>query len=642
MIGAALLTVFFSAAQSLLAQSLPTSLKVEGVECSLQDAEGFWWYGGKGTGLCRYDGYETETFRSDRHHPDLLRSNDVLCMTEQKNNAEIWFGTKEGAYILSKKDYTLRPISIASSIGGGQGEANELADKRIVCMMTAADGSVWLTYRNQLLHFSARAKLIERFETTWEGKNRSVLSFCFDADSTLWAGLWNGGVIKLKREKGKWRMENGQWSDYPDNQTSHLPNDQTTKQWLDSIMNKLAPPNDAIVLSWAQVSLSQRPNVPSHNQPIFIGTYHSLYLYDSQQLTQLHTDLDKVRSMAYSEKSQTLYLLSKARGVCQWKGEKLTTLMDNKQFRQLQMQGDTALLLSQGVEGVSLLNLRTLKLTKDTTTTDVRPIATAYIVDGEKRLIPFGAQTLTLPKSTDLVEINLSTLDFDHTSQVQFSYRLNEDGEWIELPEGEYVVKMARLPSGETPLQVRATDAYGRWSYPVTVLTLMRPALWYEYTWLWVVVGIMVLMILIALRRLKGSRSSKISGEENLPSITGGVGGGSPSLPVADQEFLDKAAAAVSAHMIDSDYSVDALASDLCMSRANLHRKMRAITGKTPTDFIRNQRLERAADLLRTTSHSVNEIADLVGFSYASYFTKCFKEKYGVLPKDFGETRIDN
>ena len=104
---------------------------------------------------------------------------------------------------------------------------------------------------------------------------------------------------------------------------------------------------------------------------------------------------------------------------------------------------------------------------------------------------------------------------------------------------------------------------------------------------------------------------------------------------MADQEFLSKAISAISAHIIDSDYSVDALASDLCMSRANLHRKMRAIMGQTPSEFIRNQRLERAAHLLRTTSHSVNEISDLVGFSYASYFTKCFKEKYGVLPKDY-------
>ena len=167
--------------------------------CSLLDADGFWWYGGKGTGLCRYDGYETESFRSDRQHPDLLRSNDVLCMAEHRGNAEIWFGTKEGAHILSKKDYTVRPISLPQ---------NELADKRVSCMITAADGSMWLTYRNQLLHFSSKAELIERFETTWEGKNRSVLELCFDADSALWTRLWNGGVIRWQKVNGRWHMEN--------------------------------------------------------------------------------------------------------------------------------------------------------------------------------------------------------------------------------------------------------------------------------------------------------------------------------------------------------------------------------------------------------------------------------------------------
>ena len=109
-------------------------------------------------------------------------------------------------------------------------------------------------------------------------------------------------------------------------------------------------------------------------------------------------------------------------------------------------------------------------------------------------------------------------------------------------------------------------------------------------------------------------------------------------LSVGDQEFLDKAVAAVAANITNTEYSVDALASDLCMSRANLHRRMRAVANQTPTDFLRNQRLERAAHLLRTTSHSVNEIADLVGFSYASYFTKCFKEKYGVMPKEYRNT----
>ena len=601
----------------------PSSLNGEDVVCCLQDTEGFWWYGGRGTGLCRFDGYETEIFRSDRQHPDLLRSNDLLCIAEQTKGTEIWFGTKEGAYILSKHDYSISPIILRTAQ-----EDNELSDKRISCMLPVADGSMWLTYRNQLLHFSAQAELQERFEMVWEGKNRSVLSLSFDADSTLWIGLWNAGVVRMRNENGRWKMEECQWSDYPANPQEHISAEEQ-KHVLDSVMGQQAPTNDAAVLSWVQLPSSQ----------YYIGTYHSLYRYDGRQLTLLQGDLDKLRSMAYSERSQVLYLLSKARGICQWKDGRLTTLLDSTQFRHLQLQGDTALLLSEGVGKNMLFHLQSRQLTADTTTTDLRPIATAFSLDGKKHLMSLGQQTLELPKQTDLVEVYLSTLDFDHALQVQFAYRLNEGETWTELSEGEHIIKLSRLPAGSNHLQVRATDHLGRWCKPTTVLTLLRPTRWFESAWLW---GILAVVFFTAVYFLLKRRKKKES-EEKVEVVEvhqdeqsqKPVEEESNKLSVADQEFLDKAASAVADHIMDSNYSVDALASDLCMSRANLHRKLRAITGQTPTDFIRNQRLERAAQLLRTTSYSVNEIADLVGFSYASYFTKCFKEKYGVLPKDY-------
>ncbi|MBR3456010.1 MAG: helix-turn-helix domain-containing protein [Bacteroidaceae bacterium] len=591
--------------------------------CSIQDSEGYWWYGGRGTGLCRFDGYETEIFRSDRQNPDLLRSNDLLCIAEQKNGTEIWFGTKEGAYILSKHDYSISPIILKTAE-----EDNELADKRISCLLPVDDGSMWLTYRNQLLHFSAQAELLERFETMWEGKNRSVLSLSYDADSTLWIGLWNAGVVRMRNEHGRWKMEEGQWSDYPANLQEHISAEEQ-KHVLDSVMTKQAPTNDATILSWVQLPSSQ----------FYIGTYHSLYRYDGQQLTLLEGDLDKLRSMAYSERSQVLYLLSKARGICQWKDGRLTTLLDSTQFRHLQLQGDTALLLSEGVGKNMLFHLQSQQLTADTTTADLCPIVTAYSTDGKKQLMSIRQKSLELPKQTYLVEVYLSTLDFDHALQVQFAYRLNENEAWTELPEGEHIVKLSRLPVGANHLQVRATDYLGRWCMPTTVLTLIRPARWYESVWLWCVLAVVFFTAVYFLLKRREKKESEETvdvvevHQEEQPQET--VEEESNKLSVADQEFLDKASAAVADHIMDSNYSVDALASDLCMSRANLHRKLRAITGQTPTDFIRNQRLERAAQLLRTTSYSVNEIADLVGFSYASYFTKCFKEKYGVLPKDY-------
>lgn len=577
--------------------------------CSLRDGEGYLWYGGRGTGLCRFDGYETETFRSDRQNPYLLRSNDVLCMTEQRDNGEIWFGTKEGAYILRKKDYQVRPVVVKTPQ-----DSSELADKRVSCMLAAADGTMWLSFRNQLLHFSGAAELLERFETTWKGKNRSITSIRFDADSALWAELWNGGLIRWKKAGDGWQTEKIERSEYQGQRHGAMTEEETGRM-LDSVMSRQTLGKDTTVLSWARVPPAA----------FYIGTYHSLYFYDGERVELLQGELDKVRSMAYSEPSQSLYLLSKSRGVCRWKGERLTVLLDSTRFRKLRLQGDTALLLSEGVGGVSMLNLRTQTLAADTTTADVRPVVTACVTDGERQLIPFGRRELALPKGTDFVEICLSTLDYEHASQVQFAYRVDEDGVWTELPEGEHVVKMTHLPAGASRIQVRATDDLGRWSAPAEVLTIVRPARWYEHVWLWVICAALCLGAgCYLVMRIRRGRNSELS--EN-PDKS--------ALPVADQEFLDKAVAAVADHMTDSDYSVDALAGDLCMSRANLHRRMRSVINQTPTDFIRNQRLERAAKLLRTTSYSVNEIADLVGFSYASYFTKCFKEKYGVLPKDF-------
>lgn len=91
-------------------------------------------------------------------------------------------------------------------------------------------------------------------------------------------------------------------------------------------------------------------------------------------------------------------------------------------------------------------------------------------------------------------------------------------------------------------------------------------------------------------------------------------------------------------HIDNSEYNVEQLSADMGMSRMNLYRKLQAITGQTPTEFIRTIRLKRAAQLLQDGKLNVSEVADRVGFSSSSYFTKCFKEQFGVLPTQYSET----
>ncbi len=90
----------------------------------------------------------------------------------------------------------------------------------------------------------------------------------------------------------------------------------------------------------------------------------------------------------------------------------------------------------------------------------------------------------------------------------------------------------------------------------------------------------------------------------------------------------------VESRLSNSELSVEDLAADMNLSRVQLYRKVKAITGSTPIELLRTARLSRAYQLLLTTDKTISEVAYQVGFTSPSYFTKCFKEEYGMLPGD--------
>ena len=104
--------------------------------------------------------------------------------------------------------------------------------------------------------------------------------------------------------------------------------------------------------------------------------------------------------------------------------------------------------------------------------------------------------------------------------------------------------------------------------------------------------------------------------------------------PAAVSHFITRFKEVVERRLDDSDVSVEDLAADMNLSRVQLYRKVKAISGSSPVELLRTARLNRAYQLLITTDKSVSEIAYDVGFTAPSYFTKCFKETYGMLPGD--------
>jgi AraC-like DNA-binding protein len=108
-----------------------------------------------------------------------------------------------------------------------------------------------------------------------------------------------------------------------------------------------------------------------------------------------------------------------------------------------------------------------------------------------------------------------------------------------------------------------------------------------------------------------------------------------------DERFLKRTMEVVEKFMSDSTFGVEPFAREMGVSHTQLYRKLQAITGFSPNEFIRHMRLLRAADLMRQKAGNVAEIADMVGFNNLSYFSKVFKEKFGITPIEFLKKPIE-
>ena len=103
-----------------------------------------------------------------------------------------------------------------------------------------------------------------------------------------------------------------------------------------------------------------------------------------------------------------------------------------------------------------------------------------------------------------------------------------------------------------------------------------------------------------------------------------------------DKQFLNQLHAIIQKNLSDSEFGVEDIGKGIGLSRVQLYRKVKAMTGSSVVDLLRKARLAKAKRLLESRSMSVSEVAYDVGFSAPSYFTKCFKEEYGMLPGEVG------
>ncbi|MBR2776581.1 MAG: response regulator, partial [Prevotella sp.] len=133
-------------------------------------------------------------------------------------------------------------------------------------------------------------------------------------------------------------------------------------------------------------------------------------------------------------------------------------------------------------------------------------------------------------------------------------------------------------------------------------------------------------------RRLRGKFSGAVQQEKRVENI---------EVKSNDDALMERVMRSVNAHLSDPDFNIDALASDVGISRAQLHRKMKEITGISSGKFLRNLRMEQAARLLREGAVNVSQVADRVGYDDRAHFSTAFKAHFGQSPTEYAESCKD-
>lgn len=112
-----------------------------------------------------------------------------------------------------------------------------------------------------------------------------------------------------------------------------------------------------------------------------------------------------------------------------------------------------------------------------------------------------------------------------------------------------------------------------------------------------------------------------------------------PSLSPNDRRFMDKVLETIEKNLDNGDLTVEDIASEVSMSRSVFFKKLKTLTGLSPIEFLKEIRMKRAAQLIETGEYNMAQIAYMVGFNDSHYFSKCFKQQYGITPTEYKDSR---
>ena len=293
-----------------------------------------------------------------------------------------------------------------------------------------------------------------------------------------------------------------------------------------------------------------------------------------------------------------------------------------------------------------------------TQTTTLPVVLVGLTVNGRERLS--DAMPLQVNYNDNYFSFNLSALNYASPQRTVYRYRLQGfDTSWLKADgaNGMITATYNALPPGHYMLQAQASVDGGKWG-PTTQwsFTVLPP--WWLTWWakaLYALVALCALCLAITAYVRKKQHKLEHDNEERVNQLfelreqarhqfaqSVNIQPEKISVNKEEEELVERLLKAIGQHIDDADYTVDQLAADVFVSRTGLYRKMQSMLGITPNDFLRNVRLKKAAQLLAETNVPLGQIATMVGFRTPRYFSKCFKDMFGVTPAEYRQPKVEN
>lgn len=244
------------------------------------------------------------------------------------------------------------------------------------------------------------------------------------------------------------------------------------------------------------------------------------------------------------------------------------------------------------------------------------------------------------------IRLTFSCPDYQSGGKNTFAYRLDGfDPDWVETSGREAIY--SNLKKGKYLFGLRVANSDGVWCPEATSLAIRVLPPWYRTLFAeicYILAALLVLFYFVReilrrnnMRNAEALEKMRVRYEEKMrhARVTTFLADKSRHPSPSEEEFLCRTLDIIESRMNHPQFSVENVASILGMTRANLHLRLKAITGQSPIEIITRMRMEKAMEMLLEGGTSILEIAESTGFKSPSYFSACFKKATGLSPKEY-------